>query len=68
MKLFNSIFAAAIIAAGITTTAHAEVRLGLDSSNYEPFYSRSSDGEWTGWEIEIGDAICAAMELSLIHI
>ena len=62
MKLINSIFAATIIVAGITTTAHAEVRLGLDSSNYEPFYSRSSDGEWTGWEIEIGDAICAAME------
>ena len=62
MKLFKSILAATFVAAGLSTAATAEVRLGLDSSNYEPFYSRSADGEWTGWEIEIGDAICAAMK------
>ena len=57
MKLFKSILTAAVVTAGMSTTVFAEVRLGLDPSNYEPFYSRSADGEWTGWVIEISDAV-----------
>ncbi len=62
MNIIKSMLAATVITASLSTGASAEVRLGLDSANYEPFYSRGSDGEWTGWEIEIGDAICAAMK------
>ena len=62
MKLIKTILAATFVASGIAGTANAEVRLGLDSANYEPFYSRSAGGEWAGFEIEVGDAICAAME------
>ena len=62
MNIFKSILAATVIFSGLLSTANAQVRLGLDSSNYEPFYSRSASGEWTGWEIEIGDAVCAAMQ------
>ena len=62
MNIFKSILAATVIFSGLSSTANAQVRLGLDSSNYEPFYSRSASGEWTGWEIEIGDAVCAAMQ------
>jgi polar amino acid transport system substrate-binding protein len=61
MNLLKSLIASAVVAAGLGTSASAEIKLGLDSSNYEPFYSRSASGEWTGWEIEIGEAICAAM-------
>jgi len=68
MKFIKSILAATAVAAGMSTAANAEVRLGLDSSNYEPFYSRSASGEWTGWEIEIGDAICAAMEEDCVWV
>jgi len=68
MKLIKSFLAATALAAGFTTAASAEIRLGLDSSNYEPFYSRSADGEWTGWEIEIGDALCAAMEEDCVWV
>lgn len=62
MNIIKSMLAATVITASLSTGASAEVRLGLDSANYETFYSRGSDGEWTGWEIEIGDAICAAMK------
>ena len=63
MKIIKSILTAAVLTAGFASSAVAdEIKLGLDSSNYEPFYSRSASGEWSGWEIEIGDAICAAMK------
>lgn len=62
MNIIKSLVAAAVLAAGFSTAASAEIKLGLDSSNYEPFYSRSASGEWSGWEIEIGEAICAAMK------
>ena len=68
MKIIKSILAATVVAAGMSTAANAEVRLGLDSSNYEPFYSRSADGNWTGWEIEIGDALCAAMQEDCVWV
>lgn len=68
MKIIKSILAATVVAAGMSTAANAEVRLGLDSSNYEPFYSRAADGEWTGWEIEIGDALCAAMQEDCVWV
>ena len=68
MKIIKTILAATVVAAGISTAANAEVRLGLDSSNYEPFYSRGADGEWTGWEVEIGDALCAAMQEDCVWV
>ncbi|MCL4132575.1 UNVERIFIED_CONTAM: hypothetical protein GTU68_004843 [Idotea baltica] len=68
MKLLKSIFAAVVVSASLSTVASAEIRLGLDSSNYEPFYSRSASGEFTGWEIEIGDAICAAMKEDCVWV
>lgn len=68
MNIIKSIVAATVLAAGISTSASAEIKLGLDSSNYEPFYSRGSDGEWSGWEIEIGQAICAAMKEECVWV
>lgn len=68
MKIIKTILVATVVAAGISTAANAEVRLGLDSSNYEPFYSRGADGEWTGWEVEIGDALCAAMQEDCVWV
>lgn len=41
--------------------ASADIRLGLDSAPYPPFYEADSSGKFVGWEIEIGEAICAAM-------
>lgn len=68
MKMIKSILVATVVAASFSTAANAEIRLGLDSSNYEPFYSRSADGVWTGWEIEIGDALCTAMQEDCVWV
>ena len=56
--LVSMILSAATLSAG---PVMAEIRLGLDSAPYPPFYEANSSGEFTGWETEIGDAICAAM-------
>ncbi len=68
MKLLKSILAAVVVSASFSSLANAELRLGLDSANYEPFYSRSANGEWAGWEIEIGDALCAAMQEDCVWV
>lgn len=52
----------AIAAVGFSAgTAMAEIRLGLDSAPYPPFYEADTSGNFVGWEVEIGDALCAAM-------
>lgn len=68
MKILKSLVTAAAMISGLATTASAEIKLGLDSSNYEPFYSRGADGTWSGWEIEIGEAICAAMQEECVWV
>ncbi len=58
-------FAAVAFSAG---TAHSEVRLGLDSAPYPPFYEADSSGNFVGWETEIGEALCAAMEEECVWV
>ena len=53
--------AVALGAALLPLAAAAELRLGIDSAPYPPFYEAGPSGEVTGWEIEIGEAVCAVM-------
>ncbi|MFK7853450.1 MAG: transporter substrate-binding domain-containing protein [Granulosicoccus sp.] len=41
--------------------ASADIRLGLDSAPYPPFYEADTSGKFVGWETEIGEALCEAM-------
>lgn len=52
---------ATVAAFMMASPAIAEVKLGVASEPYPPFASKDASGEWVGWEIEIGNAICAAM-------
>ncbi|MEE9375995.1 MAG: transporter substrate-binding domain-containing protein [Rhizobiaceae bacterium] len=62
MKMFQSILAASVFAAGLSlTAASAELRLGLDSAPYPPFADVDASGKRTGFEIELGEALCKAM-------
>lgn len=55
--------ALALVAAGAATTAGAApLKMAFSAEPYPPFTFKSSDGEWTGFEIELGDAICAELE------
>jgi len=60
-KFIKSVLAASVFAAGFgLAAASAEIRLGLDSSPYPPF-ADEKNGVRSGFEIELGNAICAAM-------
>ena len=62
MKKLIATFAAT--AAALTMTAGmaaAELKLGLDTAPYPPFAEVDASGEQTGFEIELGEAICEAM-------
>lgn len=62
MKTLNLICATVVATAVLSTSiAQAELRLGLDPAPYPPFYEKDASGTFSGFEIEIGDAVCAAM-------
>lgn len=44
------------------TSATADVKIGIAAEPYPPFAEKDADGNWQGWELEIIDAICTAME------
>ncbi|WP_422101543.1 transporter substrate-binding domain-containing protein [Vreelandella sp.] len=62
-----AILAASVSLSMVSTAAFArdydEIRLGVDVP-YEPFMYREADGTLTGFEIELGNAACAHMEVS----
>lgn len=41
---------------------YKEIRFGIDA-NYPPFESKSPDGSLVGFDIELGDAICAELKV-----
>ena len=62
MKSIFKLFAAAAVAVALgATSASADIKFGVAAEPYPPFAEKGSDGKWKGWEIEIGNAICAAM-------
>lgn len=61
MKKLMTMLGAATIALTVSMSAQAEIRLGLDVAPYPPFAEKDEAGKQTGFEIELGEAICAAM-------
>ena len=63
MKKLNALLtvSAAVLTMNMSV-ATAEIRLGLDFAPYPPFAEKGADGEQSGFEIELGEAICAAMD------
>lgn len=52
--------AAALIlgASGLASANAEEVKVGFSPEAYPPFYSADASGNWTGWEVDIVNAIC----------
>lgn len=62
MKSLKTLLAVAVMTAGFgITAASAEIKLGLDSAPYPPFADVDASGVRKGFEIELGNAICKAM-------
>ncbi len=61
MKMINKLFIAlGLVVCMISSRAYA-LKLGVAAEPYPPFAEKNASGVWEGWEIEIADAICAAM-------
>jgi len=58
----KSVFGLAMATTLLSSSVFAEVRMGIAAEPYPPFAEQSASGEWVGWEVEIIDAVCAAME------
>ncbi len=68
MKL-NSILIAAAATAGLATMATAEtVRVAVATESYPPFATADASGTYSGWEIDIINAVCeeAALDCEIV--
>jgi len=65
MKKLVLCIAMALVATGVATTASAKewktIRIGVDAS-YAPFESKAPDGQLIGFDIDLGNALCAKMK------
>ena len=60
MSILRLAAAALVLAAGAATAD--PVRIGFAAEPYPPFFIADASGQWTGWEIDMANAICAKME------
>jgi len=64
MKLKTTLTAGAAALALMTGAAMAEtIKVGIAAEPYPPFAAPDSAGNWSGWEVEIANAICEVQEL-----
>lgn len=61
MKMFAKLIAGIGIATCMFSTNVYAMKIGVAAEPYPPFAEKDASGTWQGWEIEIGNAICAAM-------
>ncbi len=61
-KTFKLVIGAAAAVLVSAQLVSAEVKIGIAAEAYPPFAEKGADGNWKGWEIEIIDAVCNAME------
>jgi len=63
MKRVASILAGALAlaVAGSGVASAAPLKMGISAEPYPPFTYKGSGGEWTGFEVELGNAICDEM-------
>lgn len=61
MNKFSKLIVGASIAICMFSSNAYALKLGVAAEPYPPFAEKNASGEWAGWEIEIAEAICAAM-------
>ncbi|WP_281968475.1 transporter substrate-binding domain-containing protein [Roseovarius nanhaiticus] len=67
MTLKTTLTASAAALALLTGAALADpVKVGIAAEPYPPFAAPDSAGNWTGWEVEMIDAVCAAADLECV--
>lgn len=61
MKTTIKLIIGGMLAALIYGNSAYALKVGVAAEPYPPFAEKNASGEWQGWEIEIGNALCAAM-------
>jgi polar amino acid transport system substrate-binding protein len=64
MRLTLLAAAASLVLAG--AAAAQEVKVGIAAEPYPPFSTPDASGNWSGWEIEIIGAVCAAAQIDCV--
>lgn len=61
---FPMMIATAVTALGLGQSVQASdpLQVGISGEPYPPFTYKAASGDWTGFEVELAHAICAAME------
>ena len=57
LRILMTVATVALMAAA--TPAMADVKFGVAAEPYAPFTVKDATGKWTGWEIDLMDAVCA---------
>ena len=65
MKSLMRFAAAAALAVAGASAAFAEdtIKFAVAAEPYPPFTVKGADGKWTGWEVDIRDAVCKQMNV-----
>lgn len=61
-KLFGALGSALLMLGASAPAAAETLRIGIAAEPYPPFTYKASDGSWTGFEVELSEAICARIE------
>ena len=67
-KIKNLLLGSAASLILVASVSQAEMRIGIDPAPYLAFSAESASGNLEGWEIEITEAICAAMNEDCVWV
>ncbi|MHC5308209.1 transporter substrate-binding domain-containing protein [Bartonella sp. LJL80] len=45
----------------VATPAFAEIKAGIMNESYPPYFTKDAAGKWTGYEVELFEAVCKEM-------
>lgn len=62
----TKIVTAGLLAFAASSAAAEEVKVGIAAEPYPPFAAPDAAGNWSGWEVEIINAVCAAAKLDCV--
>jgi polar amino acid transport system substrate-binding protein len=60
-RILLTALAAAAIGMGAQAQAEGVIKFGVAAEPYAPYTVKDASGKWTGWEVDVMDALCAKM-------
>ena len=61
-KLLSALAGLALVLTATNALAAGPLKIGVSAEPYPPFTYKSSSGDWTGFEVELAEEICAQLE------